>query len=268
MRITVVNMSGMEDESVLPVLRAINRQILEDFSPYCGQHATLRLEGRATTRPEHQKPPKLRGDAILYLWNEPDVEGALGYHDENSIGLPVGFVFTELSDQLGESWTVTLSHEALEIIGDANVNKLASGPHPGDPDKSVLHWYEMCDAVQAEIYEIDGVAVSNFVLPLYLTPGEQVGGRNDFLGRSYDGKTLASFGVNPGGYVGFLNPETNDMETWSAPDDEEAVRRLKVKAKAGMTRRSVRKANLPQLAVEPDLKRAKVVQSIVPSARR
>jgi len=203
----------MEDESVLPALRAINRQIAEDFAPYWGQHAALRLEGRATTRPEREQPPELRGDAILYLYDVPDVEGALGYHHENSAGLPVGFVFTELSNELGESWTVTLSHEALEIIGDANVNKLASGPHPADPNKSVLHWYEMCDAVQAETCEIDGVAVSNFILPLYLTPGEQVGGRNDFLGRSYDGKMLASFGVNPGGYVGFFNPETNEMET-------------------------------------------------------
>jgi hypothetical protein len=265
MRITVVNMSDMEDESLLPALRAINRQIAEDFSPYWGQHAALRLEGRAAERPAREQPPELRGDAILYLWDEADVPGALGYHDENSIGLPVGFVFTELSEQLGESWTVTLSHEALELIGDANVNKLAAGPHPADPEKTVLHWYEMCDAVQAESYEIDGVALSNFVLPLYLTPGEQVGGRNDFLGRSYDGKTLASFGVNPGGYVGFLDPETNEMETWSAQDDEEAVRRLKIKEKAGMTRRSVRKANLPQLTVQPDLRSAEPVQSILPS---
>jgi len=266
--ITVVNKSAMEDESVLPALRAINRQIAEDFSPYWGQHATLRLEGSTTARPEREKPPELRGDAILYLWDEADVPGALGYHDENSIGLPVGFVFTELSQELGESWTVTLSHEALELIGDANVNKLASGPHPGDPDKWVLHWYEMCDAVQAETYKIDDVDVSNFILPLYLTVGEQVGGRNDFLGRSYNGKKLPSFGVNPGGYVGFLNPETNEMETWTAPDDAEASRRLGIKAKGGMSRRSVRKANLPQLTVKPDLGSAEVVQSIAPSSGR
>ncbi|MGH7182247.1 MAG: hypothetical protein ACREJN_09760 [Nitrospiraceae bacterium] len=76
---------------------------------------------------------------------------------------------------------------------------LAQGPHPAEPSKSVFHWYEMCDAVQTETYEIDGVAVSNFVLPLYFTGGDEVGGRNDFLGRSYKGKTLRSFGVNPGG---------------------------------------------------------------------
>jgi len=258
----------MQDESVLPVLRAINRQLAEDFFPYWGQHAMLRLEGRATTRPDREKLPELRGDGILYLRDEADVPDALGYHDENNVGLPCGFVFTELSRELGEPYTVTLSHEALELIGDANVNKLASGPHPGDPTKWVLHWYEMCDAVQAETYEIDGVAVSNFVLPLYFTPEEQIGGRNDFLGRAYNGKTLRSFGVNRGGYVGFLNPESNEMETWSEQNDEEARQRLEIKAKAGMTRRSVRKANLPQLIAEPNLRAARVVQSIAPSRGR
>jgi hypothetical protein len=265
-QITVVNLSGMQDESVLPVLRAVNRQIAEDFAPYWGQHAMLRLEGPAATRPDREKSPELRGDAILYLWDEADVPNALGYHDENNLGVPCGFVFTELSQEIGEPYSVTLSHEALELIGDANVNKLASGPHPGDPTKWVLHWYEMCDAVQAETYEIDGVAVSNFILPLYLTLEEQVGGRNDFLGRAYNGKTLRSFGVNPGGYVGFLNPETGEMETWTEPNDEEAARRLQIKAKAGMTRRSVRKANLPQLVAEPNLRSAEVVHSIVPSS--
>ena len=30
----------------------------------------------------------------------------------------------------------------------------------------MFHWYEVCDAVQSEYYKIDGVPVSNFVLPL------------------------------------------------------------------------------------------------------
>jgi hypothetical protein len=82
---------------------------------------------------------------------------------------------------LGETWTVTLSHEALELIGDPEVNLLVAGPHPSNSKQDVFHWYEMCNAVQAETYEIDGVAVANFVLPLYFTSSEELGGRNDFL---------------------------------------------------------------------------------------
>jgi hypothetical protein len=180
----------------------------------------------------------MRGDAVLYLWDEVDVKDALGYHDRNHHGIPYGFVFTELSRKIGENWTVTLSHEALELIADPEVNLLVAGPHPEDPKRDVFRWYEMCDAVQAETYRIDGVEVSNFVLPLYFTGGEEEGGRNDFLGRSYNGRTLPSFGVNPGGYVGFFDPKIADMDTFEA--DAQAERRRQIKAQGKLARRGIR----------------------------
>jgi hypothetical protein len=241
MLISTVNLSNsVSDAEVQPVLRAINRQIEADFAPRWDLSAKLRLEARVGTQPERNHPPQLRGDAVMYLWDSADVDGAIGYHEENNAGLPCGFVFTEVAAALGEPWSVTLSHEALELVGDANVNKLAAGPHPEDPNRWVLHWYEMCDAVQAEQYEIDGVAVSNFVLPLYFTPGEQIAGRNDFLGTQHGGTGLASFGVNPGGYVGFVDPATGESDTWSRRGDKEATRRREVKAHLGASRRGPR----------------------------
>jgi hypothetical protein len=237
MSISVCNFTTKQDEEIATVLRAINCQITEDFAPYWGFAASLRLEGRSAPSPSardlQQNPQDLRGDAILYLWDRAaDVPNALGYHDQNNRGLPYGFVFTEISDRLHEPWSVTLSHEALELIGDANVNLLAAGPHPAAPAKTVYHWYEMCDAVQDETYTIDGVRVSNFVLPLYFTIGEQVGVRNDFLNRTHNGKTLQSFGINPGGYVGFFNPETGQDETFSLRGDTRAQQRLQIKREA------------------------------------
>jgi hypothetical protein len=191
-------------------------------------------------KPDKINLPDMRGDAVLYLWDDVDVEDALGYHDQNNRGIPFGIVFTELSRSLGENWTVTLSHEALEIIGDPEVNLLAKGPHPSERGRDVFHWFEMCDAVQAETYEIDGIEVSNFILPLYFTGGDEIGGRNDFLGRSHDGKTLLSFGINPGGYVGFYDPEKGDHDTFSMKGDGLAARRLELKLKAKGARRAVR----------------------------
>jgi hypothetical protein len=242
MIISVINHTSgkISDEEVQFALRAINCQIEEDFEPYWSLGARLRLEGRSTLRPNKMDLADMRGDAVLYLWDDMDVDGALGYHDRNNRGIPFGIVFTELSRSLGENWTVTLSHEALEIIGDPEVNLLAMGPHPAQPGRDVFHWYEMCDAVQAETYSIDGIEVSNFILPLYFTGGDELGGRNDFLGRSYDGKTLKSFGVNPGGYVGFFDPQTGDHDTFSMKDDGLAARRLALKLKAKGARRSVR----------------------------
>ena len=261
MIISVINHTNGQimDEDVQQAIRAINRQIAQDFQPYWSLGATLRLEGKSGKKPDKQSLADMRGDAVLYLWNETDVKDALGYHDRNNSGIPYGFVFTELSAKLGEPWSVTLSHEALELIGDPEVNLLVQGPHPSTPGLEVFHWYEMCDAVQAETYRIDNVEVSNFLLPLYFTGEDEVSGRNDFLGRSYNGQTLKSFGVNPGGYIGFFNPATGDHETFSMKGDFRAEDRLKLKLKAGKTRRSVRhlKASPLKTAGVKKIRRAK-----------
>jgi hypothetical protein len=235
MRISVINFTAIEDEEVQEVIRVINRQIREDFEPYWGFGALLRLEGKSSLRPRMQDPSDMRGDAVLYLWDDINEIGALGYHEANFRGIPYGFVFTELSRQMGESWTVTLSHEALELVADPEVNLLVAGPHPEYPNRQVFHWFEMCDAVQTETYEIDGVEVSNFVLPLYFTASEEHGSRNDFMGIL---PTLPSFGVAHGGYIGFFNPIIGDHETYEA--DREGRVRSRIKEQAGQTRRSVR----------------------------
>jgi hypothetical protein len=100
-------------------------------------------------QPNLENPIDMRGDAVIYMWNKADILGALGYHDRNFSGIPFGFVFTELSREIGENRSVTLSHEALELIADPEVNLLVMGPHPNPKEGSreVFHWYEMSDAV-------------------------------------------------------------------------------------------------------------------------
>jgi hypothetical protein len=238
MIISVINHTNgqISDEEVQTAIRAINTQIKQDFEPYWSLGATLRLEGKSGKTPSRQNLADMRGDAVVYLWSGSDIPGALGYHDQNNRGIPFGFVFTQLAAELHENWTVTLSHEALELIGDPEANLLVMGPNPRERSKIVFHWYEMCDAVQAESYRIDGIEVSNFVLPLYFTSGEELGGRNDFLGRTHDGRTLASFGVNPGGYLGFFNPETGSMDTFAMQGDATAARRIGLKLKTETAR--------------------------------
>ena len=240
MVISVINHASAEitDAELQQVLRAVNRQIEGDFAPYWSLAATLRLEGKSGKQPSKQSLADMRGDAVLYLWDRADVDDALGYHDMTNRGVPFGIVFTELSEAMGEHWSVTLSHEALELIGDPEINLLVMGPHPKDPGRDVFHWYEMCDAVQDESYEIDGVKVSNFVLPLYFTGGDEKGGRNDFLSQSHGGKALTSFGINPGGYVGFFDPEMRGMDTVDA--DERGARRRQIKSRGRGARRGIR----------------------------
>jgi hypothetical protein len=103
MIISVINHSKLSDTTVLETIRAINRQISEDFEPYWSLGATVRLEGKSQNQPNTKTLADMRGDAVLYLWDEIDVDDALGYHDLNYRGISYGFVFRELSDQLKEN---------------------------------------------------------------------------------------------------------------------------------------------------------------------
>lgn len=195
--------------------------------------------------------PEMRGDAVLYLWDSVDPDGADGYHDRNLRGIPYGVVYIDLARALDEPWTVTFSHEALELLGDPQANLLVQGPRPRSAKgpktrDTVYHWFEMCDAVQDEKYTIDGIDVANFVLPLYFTRDEQEGGRNDFLGTRHNGKTLTSFGINPGGYVGFFDPRIpphgRHTEAWA---EERGKARLATKRRLKTGRGSLRSKRRP-----------------------
>lgn len=202
-QISVVNRTRtVADLDLHRVVRAINRQVSEDFEPYWAFGGRLRVEGPSGGRVDTNALLEMRGDAVLYLLDSATSDDALGYHDRNLRGIPYGFVYLDLCAQLGDQWSTTLSHEALELIGDAQCNLLVQGPNPRDPSlPQVYHYFEMCDAVQAQVYEIDAVPVSNFVLPAYFTPDESEGTRKDF-----NGTGLRPFGVNPGGYIGFFDP--------------------------------------------------------------
>jgi hypothetical protein len=239
MNITVVNRSHhIDDAELQAVIRAVNRQIAEDFAPHWGLTATLRLEGRVGRCADKTQLPELRGDAALYLWDKVDMANALGYHQTNGRHIPYGFVFTELAEQLKEDWSVVLSHEALELLADPLANLVVQAPHPHE-SRHVYYWYEVADPVQNDNYKIDSVAVSNFVLPLYFA-GHHVQGRTDFLGLLDEGRPLGPLDVRPGGYLGYFDPKLGKTHTITQPDDARARERLHAKRQAGSGRRALR----------------------------
>ena len=196
MIIAIINNSdgALRDGDLQAGIRAVNRQMQYDFLPYWGFSAQLRLEGKRG-RDEKFDPADVRGDAVLYVLPLKGDDDD-GFHTANLNGIPYGFVYLDLAKKLDEDWSVTLSHEALELVGDPELNMLVKGPHP-EEERDVYHWFEMCDAVQDESYPIDGIKVSNFVLPLYFTSSDERGGRNDFLGTIHRGKTLESVQSQP-----------------------------------------------------------------------
>jgi hypothetical protein len=236
MIISVINMSdgALIDSDLQAGIRAVNRQLTYDFAPYWGFGGQLRVEGKTGKRQGFDQAD-MRGDAVLYVRERKGANDD-GFHTTHFAGIPYGFVYLDVAETLDEEWSVTLSHEALELVGDPELNLLVKGPHP-DPnqDREVFHWFEMCDAVQDESYIIDGRKVSNFVLPLYFTSGHERGGRNDFLGTLTDGKTLRSFKANPGGYIMYFDPKTGE-QPWESPHSARSKERLDLKRSLGIGR--------------------------------
>jgi hypothetical protein len=75
-----------------------------------------------------------------------------------------------MSEQIGDPWSVTFSHEALELIADPQANNYVMGPSPHDRRKKVFYWFEMCDPVSSQTYNIGDIAMQNFLLPAYFEP--------------------------------------------------------------------------------------------------
>jgi hypothetical protein len=117
-------------------------------------------------------PPSVENAWQIMILDDSDSAGALGYHDFTPGGRPIGSVFAKTDIDNGLSWTVTLSHELLEMIIDPWISAAFQ--------VADQMWFaaEVCDAVEAEkyAYEIkvkgyDPVLVSDFQLPNWFIPG-------------------------------------------------------------------------------------------------
>ena len=222
MLISVVNRSRtLADATLQAAVRAINRQLEEDFYPHWQFGARLRLDSAGRVPTQHvgkvdlPRLPGRRGDAVIYIQDHPTMSATEGYHDGNNADVPFGFVFLDACGEGSDCWTVALSHEAIELVGDPLNNLLVQGPHPTDHRHLVFHQFELCDAVSGECYEIEGVKVQNFLLPGWFSRKVVEGARNDFMGRVQPGESLAPFSIAAGGYLMFWDDRAPEGRKWT-----------------------------------------------------
>jgi hypothetical protein len=197
-QVAVINASTvLEDAAVDAAVPALQIQVHRDFAPVWGIDADL------TFVPRNAPPPA--GAWWLVVLDTSDRAGALGYHDLTNEGLPLGKVFAASDLQSGQKWTVTASHELLEMLGDPNIN-LTVFAQPADTG-GTLYAYEVCDACEADEfgYGIDGTTVSDFVYPAWFEFFRQPGSTqfdygqqiNQPLGLLWDGY-IGTFDVASG----------------------------------------------------------------------
>ena len=149
----------------------------------------------------------------IYILDNADVAGALGYHTEDPGGSVYGRVFAETilaatgSIMEGSlSVSTCLSHEAIEFFVDKHCDLWAN------MNNGKMVAYEACDPVESDSYvvhpSVNGVvtpvAVSNFVLDTWFDAQSTTAGTQwDFMLRCTAPLTLTS-----GGYMVLLDTTT------------------------------------------------------------
>ena len=183
--VAIVNQcSVLTDSQITPAVSAIQTQVTRDFAPIWAVDAKIIQVNKGEKIPENVWP--------VYLLDTSDTPGALGYHDD-STGIPYSRVFVKTDMDNGANWTITLSHEVLEMLADPFICSVVL-----DPKTRKIYALEVCDAPEADQfgYQINGITVSNFVYPAWFGAA----------GKKYDHKGLITepFQLLSGGYISCL----------------------------------------------------------------
>lgn len=198
-KIAVINASiVLKDAQVKAAVPALQTQVHRDFAPAWGIDADL------TFVPKDSKPAP--GAWWLVILDNSDQAGTLGYHDLTKQGLPLGKVFAGSDIKLGYQWTVTASHELLEMLADPDINLTA---FVESSDKAgILYAYEVCDACEADEfgYKIDGTLVSDFVYPAWFESFRKKGSTQFDYGK----RITKPFQLLKGGYIGVYDVKAGE----------------------------------------------------------
>jgi len=104
----------------------------------------------------------IKGAWAMVFLDDADQPGALAYHDLTPDGLPQSKVFVKTTLDNKDLVSVSASHELVEMLVDPAINLLTTGPDP-----KVIYAYESADPVEALIFPVNGIPMSNFVYPAY-----------------------------------------------------------------------------------------------------
>jgi hypothetical protein len=171
------------------VAAALQKQVTRDFSPLWQVNATV--DGFASLE-----------DVPLGYWPVilvSEVQGALGFHVDKN-GQPYALI------QAGSSWSLTASHEALEMLADPFGNRLMAGQSPKPDQGRVEFLVEVCDPCEDHTfaYTVNEVLVSDFYTPHFFDPVAQSG-----VQYSFSTQITQPRQVLQGGYLSWHDPVSN-----------------------------------------------------------
>jgi hypothetical protein len=159
-RVAVLNATtSLSDGEVRAVVKALQTQVQRDFAPVWGIGAGLTVVSKGMRPPDNAWQ--------LVLLDHADQAGAIGYHDVTSEGLPLAKVFVATARESNLSWTVSASHELLNLLANPRINLTVFVQRPGT--KGTLYSYEVTDPCEDDkyAYSIGDTRVSDFVTPAW-----------------------------------------------------------------------------------------------------
>lgn len=184
----VSEVDGHDPSDVSRVAAALQRQATRDFGPVWQVEATVDAFPRLEDVPVGYWPMIIRDDI-----GQP---GAAGVHLDKD-GQP--FALITMSD----SWSLTASHEMLEMLADPFGNRLIPGHSPKRGQGRVEFLVEVADPSEASEfgYTVNDILVSDFLTPHFYDPVFSPATRYSFTGAITKPRTILR-----GGYISWHDP--------------------------------------------------------------
>ena len=173
---------------VARVAAALQRQATRDFRPIWNIEATIDAFPRLEDVPVSYWPMIVETDI--------DTPGAAGVHEDKD-GQP--FALISMSD----SWSLTASHEMLEMLADPFGKRVIPGKSPKGDQGRVEFLVEVCDPCEADqfAYTVNDILVSDFYAPDYFDPTHSEATRYSYTGAIAEPRQVLS-----GGYLSWHDP--------------------------------------------------------------
>jgi len=193
-KIALIDTTGKVGQPYLEtVAKALTTQVKRDFADVWNVTADVIAANQVPA-----------GYWPIYVVSELDLANAFGYHYLDANNVPFAKVLYR------DNWTLTASHEMLEMLVNPYLNKYQvtdiSTDLPGDENFLV----EVAGPVQSInfSYRIDNVVVSDFMYPAYFDLLYTEGKKYDHLGVIKKPRSILE-----GGYVSFID---NVGQWWQA----------------------------------------------------
>jgi hypothetical protein len=189
----VSEVSSIGTPELTRVAAALQKQASRDFAPIWKVNATVDAFAGLNEVPVGYWP--------VIVMDNIQQAGAGGVHLDRN-GQPYALV------QYDEAWSLTASHECLEMLADPFGNRLAASHSVKKGQGRVEYLVEVCDPCEAPscAYSVNGVTVSDFYTPHFFDPVKSSGTRFSFTGALKGPRD-----VLPGGYLSWHEPVS---DTW------------------------------------------------------